>query len=75
MGATATHFDDILERGEPDLLSKARGSLETRFGKLKVQEGPVVRVGVGMAQEKDFSVTLAQEDFTKNLEVLPTSPA
>ena len=42
---------------------------------MEVQEGSRVHVGVELAQEKDFSVTLTQADFTKNLKLLPTSPA
>ena len=41
---------------------------------LEAQEKSVGHVGANLAQEKDFSVTLTQEDFTKNLKSLPTSP-
>ena len=34
----------------------------------------MVRVGVALAQEKDFSATLTQEYFTRNLEPLPAPP-
>ena len=42
---------------------------------MKVQEGSFVHVGMELAQEKDSSVTLTQEDFTRNLTPLPTRPA
>ena len=74
-GVIATHIDDISGRGEPDLLSKVQGFSEKRFRKLEVQEGSIVHVGMGLAQEKDSSATLIQADFARNLELLPTPPA
>ena len=70
----ATHIDDTLGRGEPDLELKARGFSEKRFGESEGQEGPFIRVGVELAKEKDFSATLTREDFTRNQKLLPTSP-
>ena len=67
VGAITTHIDDLLGCGEDGLLVKVRGYSEKRFGKLEVQEGSCVHVGVELAQEKDFSVTLTQADFTKNM--------
>ena len=72
--AIATHIDHISGRGEPDLLFEARRFLEKRFGKLRVQEMPLARVGVEVAQGHDFSATLTQEDFTEDLKLSPTSP-
>ena len=74
-GVITTHIDDILGRGEPDLLRRARGFPEKHSGKLRAQGGSFVDVGMVLAQEKDFSATLTQEDFTTNLKLLPTSPA
>ena len=74
-GVVATRNDGILGRGEPDLLLKARGISEGRFGELNVQEGPSVHAGMELRQGKDFSATLAQGDFAKNLKLLPAPPA
>ena len=41
---------------------------------LEAQEKSVVHAGADLAQEIDFSVTLTQEDFTKNHKFLPSSP-
>ena len=41
-----THTDDFSRRGEPDAFLKARRFVETRFGKLKVQQKSSVRAGV-----------------------------
>ena len=59
MGALATHIDDILI-GKRDLLEKARVFSEKRFAELEVQEGSLVHVGMELAQERDFSVTLTK---------------
>ena len=74
MGAITTHIDDILGCGEYELLARARAFLDKRFGTSKVSVGSSVHVGMGLAQEKDFSMTLTQADFAKNLKLLPTSP-
>ena len=67
VGATTTQIDDISGCGEPGLQLKARRFLEKRFGKLKVQDESFVNVGIELAQGRNFSVTLARADFTKNL--------
>ena len=74
VGEITTHADDVLGRGEPDLPLMARRFSEKRFGTLSVQERPCVRAGAESAQKQDFSVTFTREDFTKDLEPLPTSP-
>ena len=56
------------------MLPRIRCLLGKRSGELEVQEKSCVRVGPEWAQKKDFSRTSAQEDFTKNLKFLPTSP-
>ena len=73
-GAIATRAGDILGFGEPDSLLKARRFSAERFGKLEAQGEPFVHAGMELAQGKDFSVTLTQEDFAQNLKPLPTSP-
>ena len=73
VGVSATHIDDILGRGEPEISPKARNSSGKRFGTLEVREGSFVHVGMELAQEWGFSVTLAQADFAKNVKLLPTS--
>ena len=74
VGAATTHIEDILECGEPDLLLKVRRFLGNCFSKLKVQGESCAHGGVELAQEGDFSVTSTQEDFTKILKFLATSP-
>ena len=49
---------DILGCGEPDLHAKLRVFLGRRFGELKLQEPPFVRVGMVLAQDSEFPVTL-----------------
>ena len=51
-----------------------RRFLQNCFGKSKVQELPFVYVGAELSQKDDSSAALTQEDFTKNLKCLPTSP-
>ena len=48
--------------------------LGKRFGKLKVHKRPFARVGMELAQEKDFSGPSAREDFSENSKPLPTFP-
>ena len=74
-GVIATRNDEILGCAEPDLLSRARGISVGRFGELNVQEGPSVHAGMELRQGRDFSATLAQGDFAKNLKLLPAPPA
>ena len=75
VGVITTHIDDISGCGEHDLLLRAWKFPEKRSGELKVQEGSFARVGAELAQVKDFSATLTQEAFAKNMKLLPTSPA
>ena len=74
VGAFTAHIDDISGCGEPDVLTKARNFPEQRFGELHLQGQSFVYVGMGLAQDGAFSVTLTQGDFTKNLQPLGTSP-
>ena len=74
VGASATYFDDILECGWQDVSSRTRVSLGRRFGELKVQESFCVHVGMGVSQENEFAVKLAQGGFESNLALLPASP-
>ena len=75
IGAPTTYIDGILGRGEADVSSKSRIFLEKSFGKLEVQEGSFVHVGMELAQEKDPSATSTRADFTKHMELLPTPPS
>ena len=75
VGALATHIDDILGCGVPDLLVKVRGFSDKRCGEMEAQEESPVPAGMELGQEKDFSVTSTHADFTKNLKLLPTPPA
>ena len=47
---------------------KVRAFLEHRFDALKVQEDPFVHLGVEPSKENDYSVTLAREEFSKDLQ-------
>ena len=73
-GVINPHIDDILWCAELDVLSEIRTFPERRSGELKLQESSFAHVGMKLAQESDFSVTLAQDEFAKNLQLLPTSP-
>ena len=52
----------------------ARHFIVKRNGKLEVQEKSFVRLGVELVKKSDFTSTLTQGDFTKNIKFLPTSP-
>ena len=73
VGVFSTHIDDILGCGAPGVLERTRHYLEHRFGALKVQENNFVHVGMELAQQLDFSATLAQAEFTRQLQPLETS--
>ena len=72
--AIATHMDDFLYRGEPDVLSETRVFSGYRFRAPEVQVTFFAHVGMELAQEGDFLVKLTQEEFATNLKPLPTSP-
>ena len=55
VGAFATQIDDILGRGESDILAKMRIYSGQRFGGLKLQESSFVHVGMGLAQDNNSS--------------------
>ena len=74
VGAFATHIDDILGCGEPDVLPKIRRSSGQRFGAMKLQETSFVHVGVELNQNANFSAALKQEEFAKDIQPLGTSP-
>ena len=69
-----THIDDIFGRGEPDILAKMRFYSERRFWESKLRESSLVHGGMESAQDSDFSITLRQGEFAKNLQPLPTTP-
>ena len=68
VGAFATHIDDILGCGKPDILTCF--FFGQRFGELKLREELFVHVGMELA----FSATLTRRDFAGNLRPLGTSP-
>ena len=73
---TATHIGDISGCGGLDLFLKARCLSETRFGKSETQgnlpgRAFFVHAGIEVAQEKDFSVPLKQEDPAEIWKLLP----
>ena len=70
VGAFATHIDDILGFGEPDILDKLRHFSGKRIGALKLQEGKFAHVGMELVQDSTFSVALTQG----SLQPLGTSP-
>ena len=74
VGAFTTHIDDVLGCGEPDVLPKLCQFSEQRIGDMELQENSSVHAGMELAQEASSSVTLTQEDFAKNLQLLGTSP-
>ena len=68
--AIATHTNDILSCGEPDLLLKARPFMRTQFGKVEVQTS-FGHVGHGICPEDRFLRDASQLDFTRNAKFLP----
>ena len=74
-GVFSSHIDGILGCGAPGVLDRTRYYLEQRFGPLKVQGNTFVHVCMELVQKADFSVTLAQAEFTRQLKLLDTSPA
>ena len=74
-GVFTSHVDDILGGGIRGILERARNFVEGRFGPLELQESTLVHVGTELYQGQDFSVQLAQLDFTKSPRSLATSPA
>ena len=74
VGAFATHIDEIIGCGEPNVLLKIRGFPEHRFGAMRLQENSFAHVGVKLKQDANFSVALTQAHFTKNLQPLGASP-
>ena len=73
-GVFATHIDDILGRGAPDVLTEMRIFPGKRFGELKLQDSPFVREGMELAHGHTFPATLTQSDFAKNLQPIPVAP-
>ena len=73
-GVFSSHIDDILGCGAPGVLDRARYYLEQRFGPLKVQENFFAHVGMELAQKADFSVSLTQAEFARQLKFMGTSP-
>ena len=74
VGVIATHNDVFFAAPRTRFIPGITGLSRQGFGELKGREGSFVHVGIELAREKDFSVTLTQADFAKNLELLPTSP-
>ena len=74
VGASATHIDDISGCGEPDALEKICHFSEKRFRTMKLQEDSFAHVGIELVQDSNFSATLTQAEFAKNLQPLGTSP-
>ena len=74
-GASATHIDCVLERGEQGAPSRTQTFSEARFGKFKLQESSFAHVGMDPSQANDCSARLTQQDFSSKLVPLETSPA
>ena len=58
VGAFATHINDILGRGEPDVPAEIRQFSEYRFGTSKLQESSYAHVGMELLQGSNFSAKL-----------------
>ena len=74
VGAFTTHIDDISGFGETDVLETIRHLLEKRLRTMKLREDSFVHVGMGLAQDGNFSATITQGELAKNLQTLLTSP-
>ena len=75
VGALTSHIDYILGCAEPGLLERTDQFEETRFGKLKLREPTFAHVGIELPQEKEYSVSLTQEDSTPESAPIETFPA
>ena len=75
MGVVAARFGDILGRGEPDLLLKARGFCKKDSGNRRYGKAPFFRGGIEMAQRKDFSVTSTHGGLYEGPEVIAHLPS
>ena len=73
-GDIATHTDDILRCGEPDISRNVRSFPEHRSGDLDVREQSVAYVGMEARQSNDFSAQLTQGEFTKGQRPITKSP-
>ena len=73
-GAVAPQIDGIPGCGEAGVPSRAQRHLGRRFGAMKLEEMSSADVGIGLRQEKDSPVTVTQDKFTDELELMPTSP-
>ena len=75
VGAPTAHIEDTLGCGEPDVLTTMRICLDRRFGELKLQESPFVRVDMELVHDCTFSTTLTQGDFfPRNRSPFPQHP-
>ena len=72
--ALTTHIDDVLGCREPAILLRVRKYLERRYWGVKVQKQSFVRVAMELSQVNDFSIQLAQENFTNAPKPMPTVP-
>ena len=61
-------MDDVLGCGDQDALTKIRVFPENRFGALRVQESPLVRVGMELPREGNFLAKLTQDEFYEGSE-------
>ena len=57
VGAFTAQIDEILWRGEPDVLGKIRKFQENRPGTAKLRFSSFVHVGIELSRGSDFSVS------------------
>ena len=74
-GATATHIDDLLGRGEHGILQKMEKFLSATLSPVKVQTGNFAHIGVDVPQKVDGSVEITQKDLPVLLRPTAASPS
>ena len=75
MGGPATHSDNVLDCGEPNVSRLARKCLGRRFGYLEFQWKNFAYVGMGLTQGENSLAQLAEEKFMDALNPTPTMPS
>ena len=73
VGTITAHIDGILGCGDAGAPSLAQFYLERRFGEWEIREAPLTQLGMELYQGKDFSAATTQEEFTRELELMPTA--
>ena len=69
----SAHVDDLKIAGTPAAITRLLAGLEAVFGALAVQRGKFEHCGIMHEQHADFSITMHQNHYAKNLFAIPTT--